>query len=54
MRVFRTGMPIGRHWRQLRSYDDCFVASEAVEWLLDYLHQHHEYGSEITRYASLS
>jgi hypothetical protein len=51
VRVFRTGMPISRHWRQLRSFDDCFTASEAVDWLLDFLHQHHEYGTEITRYS---
>ncbi|XP_067928930.1 DEP domain-containing protein 1A-like [Watersipora subatra] len=46
-RIFRTRMPIGRHWRQLRAYDDCFVASEAVDWLFEFLQHHHD--AELTR-----
>lgn len=42
-------MPIGRHRRQLRFYDDCFVASEAVDWLYEVLQNHHDAGSELTR-----
>ena len=46
-------MPIGRHWKQLRAYDDCFVASEAVDWLYEFLQQHHEAGAELTRYVCM-
>jgi len=43
-------MPIGRHWKQLRPYDDCFVASEAVDWLFEVLQHRHDSSPKLTRY----
>jgi hypothetical protein len=30
-------MPLKRHWRNFRTYSDCFTASEAIEWLYRHL-----------------
>ncbi|KAF6018784.1 DEPDC1 [Bugula neritina] len=49
IRIFRAGMPIGRHWKQLRPYDDCFVASEAVDWLFEVLQHRHDSSPKLTR-----
>lgn len=34
---FKTSIPLKRHWRNLKSYSDCFTANEAIEWLYNYL-----------------
>lgn len=28
-----TNLPLKRHWRNFRTYTDCFAASEAIDWL---------------------
>jgi hypothetical protein len=30
-------VPLKKHWRNFRTYQDCFSASEAIEWLYQYL-----------------
>lgn len=35
--VFCGNMPLKRHWRNFRTYTDCFSASEAIEWLYRHL-----------------
>jgi hypothetical protein len=30
-------MILRKHWRQFRTYQDCFAASDAVDWLFSYL-----------------
>lgn len=49
VRTFRAGMPVGRKRRQLKIYEDVFVASDAVTWLHEYLQQNLDSGPEITR-----
>ena len=34
---FCTNMPLKKHWRNFRTYSDCFTASEAIEWLYKHL-----------------
>lgn len=34
---FCGGMPLKRHWRNFRTYTDCFTASEAIDWVYKYL-----------------
>ena len=31
--TFSEKCPVGKHWRQFRSHQDCFVASDAVTWM---------------------
>merc|ERR1712127_250613 len=31
--TFFMSLPLKRHWRNFRTYSDCFSASEAIEWL---------------------
>lgn len=35
--AFCLGVPVKTHRRRLRSYEDCFVAKKAVDWLHEYL-----------------
>ena len=30
-------MPLKRHWRNFRTYSECFTASDAIEWLYRHL-----------------
>lgn len=30
-------MPLKKHWRNLRAYSNCFIGSDAVDWMLRYL-----------------
>lgn len=30
-------MPLKRHWKNFRTFNDCFTASEAIEWIYRYL-----------------
>ncbi|XP_071118209.1 DEP domain-containing protein 1B-like [Haliotis cracherodii] len=47
--TFRKNMPCGRHRRYMRTYDNCFVASGAVDWLLKHLRCNPNFGPEVTR-----
>ena len=47
--AFRKGVPRGKHRRYMRTVDDCFVGSTAVDWLQNHLKQYKEFGTSITR-----
>ncbi|XP_071120742.1 DEP domain-containing protein 1A-like isoform X2 [Mytilus edulis] len=47
--TFRNGMPLGRHRRYMKTYDNCFSSSEAVDWLHDYLKSNKNFGADVTR-----
>ncbi|CAH1773460.1 unnamed protein product [Owenia fusiformis] len=49
IRTFRTQMPIGRHRRHMRTFDNCFVASDGVDWLHGCLVRNPNFGPEVTR-----
>ena len=49
LRAFRHDMPVRRHRRHMRSYDDCFSAAEAVSWLLEHLRNNPNYGPSVSR-----
>ncbi|CAG9530020.1 unnamed protein product [Cercopithifilaria johnstoni] len=49
IRRFRSGMPIKRHRRQLRVFDDCFTGREAVDFMMNELPKFIHDGREITR-----
>lgn len=34
---FHESVPLKKHWRNFRTYQDCFSASEAIDWLYRYL-----------------
>lgn len=47
--TFRNGMPLGRHRRYMKTYDNCFSSSEAIDWLHDYLKSNRNFGADVTR-----
>ncbi|XP_066567516.1 DEP domain-containing protein 1B [Amia ocellicauda] len=49
IQLFRSGMPLRRHWVHFRSHDGCFSASEAVDWLHGLLKGNHNFGPDVTR-----
>lgn len=49
LKRFRSGMPVKRHRRQLRVYDDCFTGREAVDFLMGELPKFIQDGKTITR-----
>ena len=34
---FYANVILKKHWRNFRTYPDCFAASEAIDWLFGYL-----------------
>ncbi|XP_053393922.1 DEP domain-containing protein 1B-like isoform X2 [Mercenaria mercenaria] len=53
IRNFRSDIPLGRHRRYMKTYDDCFVASDAVEWLHQYLKKNPNFGTDVSRAQSV-
>ena len=47
--AFRQGVPRGKHRRYMRSADNCFLGSTAVDWLLEHLKKRKDFSSEVTR-----
>jgi hypothetical protein len=45
----RNGMPLGRHRRYMKTYDNCFSSSEGIDWLHDYLKSNRNFGADVTR-----
>ena len=35
----------------MKTYDDCFVASDAVEWLHQYLKNNPNFGTDVSRFV---
>ncbi|XP_060555654.1 DEP domain-containing protein 1B-like isoform X2 [Ruditapes philippinarum] len=53
IRNFRSDIPLGRHRRYMKTYDDCFVASDAVDWLHQYLKKNPNFGTDVSRAQSV-
>ncbi|KAK7887149.1 hypothetical protein WMY93_026770 [Mugilogobius chulae] len=53
IKLFRSGMPLRRHWAHFRCYDCSFTGSEAVDYLHDLLRRNYNFGPEVTRYQTL-
>ncbi|XP_062582034.1 DEP domain-containing protein 1B-like [Saccostrea cucullata] len=51
--AFRQGVPAGRHRRYMKTYEKCFTATEAVDWLHNYLKSNCNFASEVTRGQTL-
>lgn len=51
--AFRQGVPATRHRRYMKTYDNCFTAAEAVDWLHAYLRSNCNFASEVTRNQTL-
>ncbi|XP_004623123.1 DEP domain-containing protein 1B [Octodon degus] len=47
--LFRTRMPLRRHRCRFKSYERCFTAGEAVDWLHELLRRSQNFGPEVTR-----
>ncbi|XP_006816189.1 DEP domain-containing protein 1B-like isoform X2 [Saccoglossus kowalevskii] len=53
IQVFRSGMPLKKHRWRVRLYDNCFTASDAVDWLHDHLRANINFGPEVTRQQTI-
>ncbi|XP_058846209.1 DEP domain-containing protein 1B-like isoform X1 [Acipenser ruthenus] len=49
IKLFRAGMPLRKHRVHFRTYESCFTASEAVDWLHKLLKSNQNFGPEVTR-----
>ena len=49
VRNVQQGLPLKRHRRQLRTYENCFTAVEAVEWLHKHLKKNPNFDAEVTK-----
>ncbi|KAK6494720.1 DEP domain-containing protein 1B-like [Huso huso] len=49
IKLFRAGMPLRKHRVHFRTYESCFTASEAVDWLHELLKSNQNFGPEVTR-----
>ncbi|XP_076034655.1 uncharacterized protein LOC143021201 isoform X2 [Oratosquilla oratoria] len=49
VRSFYNGMPLSRHWRGLRQYDNCFTAADAIDWLHQHLRNDPNFGTSVSR-----
>ncbi|RUS80958.1 hypothetical protein EGW08_011278, partial [Elysia chlorotica] len=47
--AFRQYLPCGRHRRYMKTFDNCFSGSSAVEWLVQYLKTNDSFQSDISR-----
>ena len=49
VRAFHNGMPVAKHWRGLRQYENCFTSAEAVDWLNGHLKSDPNFGPSVTK-----
>lgn len=57
LQAFYLGIKLGKHRRNMKTYHDCFVATEAVNWLKNYLRQCEHFqnnGNKVTRFQALN
>lgn len=47
--LFRARMPLRKHRCRFKSYERCFTAAEAVDWLHELLRCSQNFGPEVTR-----
>ncbi|XP_041064268.1 DEP domain-containing protein 1A-like isoform X1 [Carcharodon carcharias] len=52
-KLFRAGMPLRKHRLHLKKYNNCFTASEAVDWLHKLLRNNSNFGPEVSRQQTL-
>lgn len=52
--AFRQYLPCGRHRRYMKTFDNCFSGSAAIEWLLHYLKTNDSFQSDISRAKAAS
>ena len=53
VRSLHDGIPLKKHRKNLRSYEDCFTANEAIEWLQRQLQQNPNFESDVSREQTL-
>ena len=50
MKAFRAGMPLQRHRKALKRYDNCFMSSDAINWFHLHLRNSPDFAVAITRF----
>ena len=53
VRSLHDGIPLKKHRKHLRTYEDCFTANEAIEWLHHQLQKNPNFDSEVSREQTL-
>ena len=53
VRSLHDGFPLKKHRKHLRTYEDCFTANEAIEWLHRQLQKNPNFDSEVSREQTL-
>jgi len=49
IRNFRSGMPLRKHKKNLKTYESCFSSTEAIDWLHKNLQKNPNFGTEVTK-----
>jgi predicted transcriptional regulator YheO len=49
IRTFRAEMPLKKHKKNMRTYENCFSSTEAVEFLHRNLQKNPNFGSDVTK-----
>lgn len=53
IKVFRSGIPVGRRRRYMKTYDKAFTANEAIDWMHSYLKNNPNFGTDVTRQQTI-
>nr|CAB3237404.1 DEP domain-containing protein 1A [Phallusia mammillata] len=53
VRLFQAGIPTKKHRQLLKSYEDCFSATEAIDWLHALLKANRNFGTQVTRQQTI-
>eukprot|EP00088_Acartia_fossae_P044573 TRINITY_DN4739_c0_g1_i3.p1 TRINITY_DN4739_c0_g1~~TRINITY_DN4739_c0_g1_i3.p1 ORF type:complete len:1187 (-),score=273.56 TRINITY_DN4739_c0_g1_i3:761-4321(-) len=49
IRNFRSGMPLKKHKKNLKTYDSCFTSTEAIDWLHRNLQKNPNFGTDVSK-----
>ena len=49
VRSLHSGIPLKRHRRHMRTYDDCFTANEAIDWLHKHLKRNPNFDADVSK-----
>jgi len=53
IRTMRAEMPVRKHKKNLKTYENCFSSSEVIDWLHKNLQKNSNFGTDVTREQTL-
>jgi hypothetical protein len=54
VRTLHDGMPLKRHRKHIRTYEECFSANEAIDWLNRQLKKNPNFGDDVSKEQTVS